>query len=637
MIYDRILHLDTGGEPALAYAKKRAHGLIAQGTEGFSHEWPIEGFTVLVRCMKERGDYIVKYFVTGGATYLYTWPTDEDAQVTVPVGNFRIVKRNKDNKLVEKLADEERITAVNLVALGEGFKFSTRMKIHGSVSFSAMPLLTKSRICGLLERSVRNEDWFAHNLLSWFLPRHQFVWKGAPLTVVKEDCLISKWFFTGEKDQNGKEIWDFNMMLGAFESKSTPAFARLADQKFTGVVVPFRAIKKAIEPITSTVFKVNLDSDKKVGDFESSPTVARLVTQVNGYERKDPFGGGIVTGDPAVSFEENFIVPSTSPFARVYQYTLADQSLGSFVTFTAHTLSTAGAIQQNDMLDDVLTGTATRTGFDITGFTCDLTFFTGEKFRRYGSHVLDGASGLGSPVTWDRTSSLPLPANVVGEKTVADTFQGFIGEYGLMLSGNTDGTVTVTPLGGIEHFSTGGGYATDSTTATGSDFPQVKPIIETQLDGSGNAVETAFGDGTEFGFNGGFLGMPACQGLVLPNNTPAYGMGGIFWHRDGPPGVFIFQAPTDVDERAARAEDCDLYQKVITATPGYRKIKQDDGTFIIEDGYEDPVAVLARVVARTTVIANNFAPPALFPWIEARYVGVILDATDPPPPPSNNP
>lgn len=244
--------------------------------------------------------------------------------------------------------------------------------------------------------------------------------------------------------------------------------------------------------------------------------------------------------------------------------------------------------------------------------TTTMNFWTGEKLFAVGDYAFGGAGFPGAiqPITMH--GMIPFTAGSPPSMFVDE----YLPEYKLLRSGDVvfaenaprDFTSSYTPSS-LNNFT----HLTGPFT------------LQSVVDSPSITVRTEATSGVTFGLtNQAFLStqgsmQPRANGLpVVPNVGGKQYRGGIFWYRDGPTGVLLFSPifdPAVGQLNSPRTLDCAKYKSVFRREAGYRRITNSDGTFTDEPGYEDLNVILSRIMAATTIVLNNFASPALIPWL----------------------
>jgi hypothetical protein len=644
VIVDRVLQMDAGGESAYTFARHKAHALIAAGTDIFTHSWQFPGFTITVRCAKDGGDHIVRYMVSGGSvdgTRLYFW--DDTTAIPSSTGpwGYRL-SSIIDSRNPPPASKVVTPVALNGLGLTLSFNLAGANFVHASIT--ALPGF-KSRFIRLLERLVRNDSWLALQVFSLGMQyMGPVVWHGQAVPIFVTDSILGRW-------SNG----DFYLMLGSITGPTTPPGARLVDRSYTGIIVPWSVLKAAF-------------GNAKAEDGSSytsldDPDIAVRVRDVGGLSIK---AEGLYSSAGSVSRESNTRLPRTSPYALCFDYQISTNAggtspngSGSFDTdetftfdrtLTAIKLDASGSPVQESMLNGLEVGTTSisnappvvtgGTGYAPSGLLADLTFFSGGEFIRYGRHQTSGNLGSSSQFqTMSRDQDVPADFT---------EFRGYIHEYSMVIAGTGINGTVIAPITLTGQFLNhsfaflGGGGQTFFNMTGLPDTDYVSTFEHVSVVGASNSssdtgFQSAMGTGPYTNWRRLALGTPMAQDSGLPParqagpggslDTPLnpWRIGAVYWPRDGGLGVFIYQFPTDQSAYDARAADVAKYQHIATKAVGYRHIQNKDGTFTDEAGYEDPEVVIARIAQNTTVIVNNFASPALFPWLTEGFSGVILD------------
>lgn len=335
-----------------------------------------------------------------------------------------------------------------------------------------------------------------------------------------------------------------------------------------------------------------------------------------------------------------------------YTYNVIYQDMSVFNTTGArkefleqHTLDSSGQIHITPVDTSPLEGAKTITtgstsNLDQSGsassVNCKLAFYSGDALIPVADYALTAASyavvggiGTSTPGTVTITSALPFVAAPITPAMYADEY---LPEYGLIRSGaavlNTDFSSRVYSRSypydigsGVQFYQTEayrGSISNSSTNRTGvfvrTDTTTGFVYGLTGYDGFNVPTE----------FRAAKTGVP--QNYVYGQSTPQTVVGGIYWHRDGPTGVFTFSVPYLQFKK--RADDCLRYQRV------YDKFNADylPSVFDKVSGittpagkfYEPLPVILARIVANTTVLINNFASTDLYPWVAPNFHGVII-------------
>lgn len=607
----RILGLDPGGEAALVWGKREAIRLASlPGSRAFTCNDTIDDFQVQVRgAHHTSGEFVVYLTVTFVPfSQLYNWP-DNDLAFTLPPRKFRLLSAPTAGQPV--LDPSTVISASSGVTpLAAGLAFNS----SGVASVQFLESITMTGLTGQLARCVRNDDWFAYRLLDWLISRTTFTRNGASLRVLREDVLLSPW-------ANGT----FWLLLGSFpqagELPMADAGQPLVQQPYQGVAIRWDAFLACLTTSTPTVFTANLDSVALLDPFNTVQNFTRNVT--TGYTRTQ-LGTNVAGSLTEISSKSQRV----SPFAARYEYDTAfpidfDGGVGTS-SFLVHTLSTNGVPVKTDptlaLQVGTSNGTITSTGLgnSLSGLVCDLTLFDGQNFVKYGQHTFSGAAGnRDSILTFTDLSDLPL--SITGSAPAPLDIRGFVREYAIALVNASPG-LAAWPVDGKRTFNQQ--WASTINDMFSADLAPPYAGITPQLVNSEASdspshtpnfllTQTVFGEGP-----------PVNLGMAVPELPPIANqpkIGGAFWHRDGPPGVFLFQVPDGA--ASSRTADCTKYQHVYLGDVGYRRLA--NGT--VETGWEDPNAILARISKATDVLVNNFASPALFAWLDLGVIGVILD------------
>jgi hypothetical protein len=632
VIVDRILQLDAGGEAALSFAKKQARRLIEAGADAFTRTWTVGDVSVEARCVKDGGDHIVRYRVSGGGqpdgTRLFQW--DDTTVIPSSFGPWGYRLSSSIDPRNPPPASHV-VTPVALDPLGVTLAFTLPGNNYVQKIITQLPHF-QSRFIRLLERLVRNDSWLALQVLKFGMQNvGPLVWHGQTVPVVISDSIIGRW-------RNG----DFYLMLGSITGPVTPVGARLVNRTYTGIVIPWSVLKTAFGNAKAPDGSVyaNLDDPKIAGQVRDVPALSIM--------DEGQYTGGVI------GLERNARLQRTSPYALCFYYRIST-SAGTVAqntdiistldsTLTALKLDESGNPVQESMLNGLQVGTTTVSnadplstggyGYAPSALSADLTFFTGGEFVKYGRHQTSGT--LGSPSIFQTMSrDQDLPADFL-------EFRGYIHEYSMVIAGTGFNGLVLKPIALTGQFANhsfanlGGAFSTffNMTGLADTDLVATFEHLITIGGSAGGSSDTGFqsaiGMGPTTTWRRANLGTFMAQDSGLPparqaGPGQAWTMGAVYWPRDGGLGVFIYQFPSDQTARNARGSDVNKYQLMAFKVPGYRRIQNADGTFTNEPGYEDPEAVLARIAANTVVIANNFASPALFPWLPEGFSGVILD------------
>lgn len=452
------------------------------------------------------------------------------------------------------------------------------------------------------------------------------------LQVTFDDCFISQPDATG----------DFYALLGKFRNPKGTVTADTV-QYFRGIVVPFSTIEALstgrrngyvadlssfnplITPAQRATIRVLSPADytrPQSGQFYFQPSghvTNFLASAVHAQTAASPFCVTYAVSKTVLLSADNPLNPPWSESTQVINF------------IEQHRLDAHGNIQITPYDTSPFEGSSGGSNVSPGGinFTvtdspahCKIAFYTGEELEAIGAFDFTGCSntvvsGVGTTVDGLETWSSAIPG-----VSLPLAIDEYIDEYGLALSvghvitnfGDRSNVITVFRPGGA---ATGTFY-----------FPGPLNEILTSVN-TGARIDAA--SGTGYGLVNGFLSStfvgpltPLKSGLpLLTLGNLTNRIGGVNWYRDGPTGIFRFVGSADT----SRNSDCMKYQKVFNGVFGFRAaVLNPDGSVKTpaDDGWEDLDVILSRIVANTTVLVNNFASPALYPWLLTGMKGVIL-------------
>lgn len=278
-----------------------------------------------------------------------------------------------------------------------------------------------------------------------------------------------------------------------------------------------------------------------------------------------------------------------------------------------HTLAANGAINKSGYDMSPFSGDFTVADTPTTILTspgnCAIVFYTGKDLVQVGDYSTTEIEFIefGPNIDGTRTWKSAIPGRPKGN------IDEYIPEFGISRAGS-DLIVDLGDRSNQLDIVVGGGQLVGIPFLPNANFQEVSSFSADTKNGF-----AVFGGGTDEANTlptlqsarpiGGYTGRAGESG-PLPH------VGGVNWYRTadgGPSGVFRFYI-LDADF-AAWTSDSSKYQNVFQKRTGYRLINNADGTTTPETHYEDLDAILARVVAKTHVLLNNFATPALYPWV----------------------
>jgi hypothetical protein len=635
--------VESGAEWLLPFARKKLTQLKEHAARlgiGILQKWVDVDTGERINVATSHGfDRISIYATASDAPMLFHWREYNDTVAMAP-RRVRLLTAPTPEQIAAgatPLSAVQTITAKELEPLEAGLAFDiapasrsgTGADFSGgnSLDFLLRPTLTLSRLTSLFEMLVRNENPFAREVFKWLLSRVNVRFQpddNTQLVFSHEDCLLSR------ADASG----DFYMLIGTFPGGSQVVTPENGDASFVGAVVPWSAFRASMTPVPDAVSRWGVIL---------SEAGARVLT--NGEYTL----GGNLDLSSDVSHQRALVRDTVlpSPFTAMYRYAVVDsESAGGTTTFSQrvvyylHTLSSAGAITISSAADDVNTGelayhlhSVENVGTDasLSQQTADLTFFSGDEFVKVGEHSQTAVATFTGPITVTNKSCLPL-TGPLGSFLPQDSTQyailTYLPEYDLVIG--REGTVsrvtdeflyqltTTTAINSLIATSTSGW--SQGLYPSGIELDQTTSVVGT----SPNQVVTVDGRAVQFG-EGPYYSSNAYVGYPFPQirNRPevgtgaanTIGLGGVFWHRDGPMGVFLYRTPTTQPDKTTRSAAVLKYQRVYRGEVGYRPD---------EAQYESLDVLLERVVSRTTVLVNNFASPALLPWLDDGIIGVIL-------------
>lgn len=682
MIIFKILRCDEGTSHLLAWAKHQTRRRVEAGEKTFNANWLVDSLVVAVRTTEFMGDVVARISISGGVerNRLYNWP------VATELRNFALFAAPTAPGAPPTPASKI-ITAVGgVTALSYGVSFDRGQAPPNRVGRSFEVLHGPSKLFQYFDLLAATKKWMLRQWMEKAFqqikvdrvagdageiatpppqPDAAALRKREPTVAELEgiaywapaleidyaDCFMSEPVLIpavpaslGVPAQPAR--FECYFLLGKFrdipqaDGSPVPPGATVM-QWFRGIIVPLSTLK-AVYAASSHGLYYDFSVYNATLTAAQRATIHVLVRA--DYQRLKPsvyFYGGLV-GLIAQSSTRFAASPFNVTYPKVQETTLINegttfpfhQEYEIVYSLEQHTLSSTGAIQIAEVDTTPFEGTASWSSVVTPGspspaqiviesaVECGLTFYSGAGLVRTGDYSYTGmsfVSGIGNtPGTITRSSALPFVAG--SSQNNADEY---IPEFGVVRSGTTIvSDLTARPYAYTAIRNSVGnnvGLFTPGPTSYYHTTVAAAPTDRTDTD-----VGTTYG--LIGGADTGGDATPRQSGLPLllsdGQTTPPLTVGGINWYREGATGLFRFKVATA--DALAREIDCVRYQRIFKRTEGYRRIANSDGTFTNEENYEDPDVVLARIVARTTVIINNFAPPGLYPWVAPGLVGIVL-------------
>lgn len=639
----KILQMDAGGEAVLGWAKQASSRLVAAGNRSFSKTWTVEGITIRARCVEFMGDILVKLWITVSSAKknvitnrlarAYSWRTPINFKLVTPLPAARA-------------AWYDTVTPVMLPALAPSTTFTidpiTNVPLPptGLVKASAMVEAFRKHVAAGHQAGIRN--WFGI-LQRYLVLRYNQI----DFATRDDEMLVSK------PDGNGR----FYLLWGFWASVIGEPFDPLApgNDHFTGLIVSSTDLSlQAAQSLNNVV-----DFDKPVttpgyigpqrlgdgfqvyrrtqlGLFPNNATdlVPPFRYRYRPDQLRPDFGNSIGSPYAIAYFDRKGV--STGERAETWTY-----------TFERHRLSSNGAIVvENIPLPTLASSTmavSVGTTFldraaSFSGFSTDVVFFDGQDFVKVGSHQVTHSQQVrvGGVVTSDVEGTAAVAAAFEstsqafhGSDAPKIPFDSFIPDLGVALVSN----LTVGSEYVVANLATRGAAFSDSeirSVIANSTFiedfarlplwlagPSWGAYQHVKSDGAGGQAglfnEAGFTCAGPFGFSAPprtsgdppTLASVQTMSLYRPNR-------GVFWLRpDGTMGVFLYRLVGDITADATK------YRNVLFGLNGFIKT---------QPGWEDPTIILARLMTQVRVDVNNFATPAMVPWLADEPDLVIVEA-----------
>lgn len=648
MIRFKVIRAAEDSARFIAWAKREASRLIGAGSRTFIKTWKVEDVTIHARAAELLGDIIVKLSIERDEIPLppiinqlaraYDWrrPINFTLQTVAPVAGF---------------AWYDKVTAVVLPALAPAVTFGV-----GVVDIPAGQLVNAGAAppTGLLRPATLVETFRRHVVAGheaairhWFGLLRSYMTIQYQLTqfgTVDNEMMVSR------PDGAGNFYllwgrWDRAIGDGGFPIPNDPLHP--IEEQFTGLIISSVSLSAQAAQATDKI----VDFDRPVTSpgyvaprrYGAGYNVYRRLQQgvwpnsavdftvpFRSRYRPDFAGGGLAaTGSPyAIAYFDRQGV-STGYRAERWTY-----------TFERHKLASSGSIVVESIPSPALAtptsswhnGTTLLTvSVSCSEFTTDVVFFDGEDFIKVGQHHQTATEQ--SRVDGVDISDVEGIASVTGSfESASVAFHGstaprtlwldyFLPEFGIAYISN--------PAAGTDHlvgeaeftsgaFNDSRARSVIALTTSFENFPRL------QRWGGGPAwgdYQYIFavtpgadqnGRWNESGFTcAGFAALPS--GGIVQTMTLYRPPRGVFWfRRDGTTGIFLYRLIVDITVDARK------YRNVYLGVNGFIKS---------QPGWEDPLAILARIMLSIAVDVNNFGTPAMIPWIEDEHTGdmVIVD------------
>lgn len=625
MIRFKVLQLDPGTEYLLPIAKQKASRLIEAGEHIFNRTWLIDGKTVVARCADLLGDFIVRIAIAGGGVVInqlargYNWRQ--------PI-NFKL-----DSTPIAKAPWYERIAPVVLPALGNSVQFElaglTAGQTVATVNQSgALSILGPTRLGSVktLLQTFRGHVLSGHEAATryWFkllADNMSLVFGGRTIPTDPNEMLVSLPDSTG----NFFVLWGtWGSIPGAFD----PASAIPQQVSFDGVAVSINDL--LLQAPHAVKLAINFDAAVPGGGYVGPKLID--------YRRLDLGSFPLHARDLIAPFRYRYRPdqPSDrlgaygSPYAISY-FDKEGDALGAGAekwtyTFERHTLTSAGAILVQTI---TLPKTAafnqqtTHGGFtgtfsiDYSAYTADMAFFDGTAFVKFGdiaqsaSSIVEVSSVATSFVPGTVAVETALPhTSLAGKFAPSEGFDFFIREIGLTYSA-INGAMTLADMGAVRSSDS----ADSSVVVDGSDRPRLPLRMGGPAWGAYQYQVGSTSAFAETGFNAMGFGPPAILNVDSIASVPTMSAyrppRGVFWYRtNGSMGVFIYAVLADIEADSLK------YRNIAQKVTGFQQQLNPDGSVKSSDpGWEDPSAILARIVQKVRVDVNNFGTPAMIPWL----------------------
>lgn len=633
------LDVERGTEHLLPFAKKKLAEL--DGLDIPSRYISVSTGGSIFVCKGEVGLIRIRGGVTGNR--LYNW---SGSQINV----VRLVGP-RNLSVVSSGPPSARVIAVpGLAPLGTALTFQLPPADVGLRFYQATPPTDKVRFFSIADQLLARGDEFVLQWLGTLLNATTFTRGvdgfGVPIPLVVDAGALML----------SNDATDPFVLLGAY----VPVTGVINVTHFEGVALRYSWLKTLVRPILGfnpfrafRSFTADIVSRTYAGvsggvpqyatgtiiDYAKSganAVVERL--QVNAVPEYTLAGASAprlyeFATHEGVSFPlDTLTVFSTSPRTRLYRKFHREatsvpflggetDTLQSQTAYVAHTLSAAGIVQIGapfnppDSASSVLHNTPAGAGpeeppgHSFSGYTAPIFYATGSGFLPIGTYTAGGATwthdfGLGGTVSSSTALSVDLDESAplllipglgqdisigVTRPTVwVPSYDFMLTTYGAALS--TSRAVATSRVNRTSVISQGTGVIGPSSANDYVDFEIIVGLQQTET-----LTVTFF--------------VPVSS--YTPSSVPPPGM--VFWHRNGPLGVFAFHAIPQSAGVSTRAQDCTKYRQLATGAlvvgaPGYEPIEQ----------------VRDRVRAKTAIVANNFVSEELLPWIDDDLQGIVV-------------
>lgn len=520
----------------------------------------------------------------------------------------------------------DRVTGVHLAALDGRLSFKPDNGYEG-LPVTLAPAIKATYITRLREAVVARRPEARYWLTA--LHANTIRWRGVFFTLSTAEARVS------EADANGK----FYMLLGRWETErnvdgsfvaADPSAPRI--ENFVGLSVSIddyervrvgRLVDFDAPPDDETYEGPTLYGPLWSGGLLVATGATYQRSELGTFPRERHYRPDVLAVSAANPEASAWAVPL---FSRVWT---GDASSAELTwEFKLHKLSAVGAPVVEDLplpavtAEHVSVGTVPTADQAVTssGWGADYVFFDGERLRKIGTfsrtasidafaEVGDGPDVEGVEL---RVASVPVPPSFAFD--VYQPHYSFVVHRGASLV--------------VDESDFGVGAFT-SATRRGSALP---PVSLGPSEGPVWGSATLYGR-TERGF--AVAGFSGTDSVAVSSGTPAQSTGtisisarlfagvpGCIWYRgaDKDVGVFMFDP---LSTYSAFSSDCIKYRNVYLEEVGYRRVVNADGSTTDEAGYEDPEVILQRLWDGITVYVNNFASPALVPWL-GESAGLVI-------------
>lgn len=638
------MQLDADGAAYLAWAKRQARAQVANGNETFDRNWVIADISVHIRATEFMGNVLAKIWISVASkkkavivnqlARAYDWRRAFDFTLVTPT-------------VAKPAAWYDQVTPAVLPALAPAVAFEVERV--DSITGPLVMDVGRNPPTGLLTPATLVEAFRKHVVAGhhaairhWFglLRRYMVIqYQITQFGTFDNEMMVSR------PDGSGR----FYLLWGRWERTIPNDPTQPVEEQFVGLIIPSASLSLQAAQATNGV----VDFDRPTTDTAYVPPT-RCGPGFVEYRRLQE---GLWPQDavdlvPPFRFRYRPEPPSFSSISFGSPYAVAHfdrqgVSTGGrdevwTYTFQRRRLTSGGALVLEDVPLPALATPISTSSQDpsnhtlsmaVTAFSTDVVFFDGENFVKVGSH--DQTASQGVLKLSNTTSFTP------GFGTVRGAFEGaavrlgyaprtgwfdyFVPELGLAHTENPPGSQYLVPQSAFSSAAFSLSIERDVLVSfTTNDFfwrlprwgggpswgtfqyvsPPYPGII------TGRIKETGFTCVVPGSFvSGPFTGLA----IARINTMTAFRVPrGALWYRsDGAMGVFIYRLIGDIQA------DSQKYRNVFLGLNGFIKT---------QPGWEDPAVILARIMLSVVIDVNNFATPALIPWLNDEPDMVIVEA-----------